>query len=179
MRLLFALAVLAAAAAAATSVESAPAAPAPHVIHSDRNAGGILIARTKPAAVIRRFGRPASRKAEGPGCLMYWPKVKLAIRFLDFEQKPCTNGVAAVVTITSRVHWRTAVGLRVGDRVARLWRLYPRASFQRGTFTPFAGYWLVTRRACAEVGGAPYPGLLARARNGRVSAFVVSTTACE
>jgi hypothetical protein len=173
MRLVVALAL------AVTAVATAHAAPAPYVIHSDRNAGGILIARSKPAAAIKRFGQPASRNAEGPGCLMYWPRVKLAIRFLDFERKPCTNGVAAVVTITSREHWRTAVGLRVGDRVARLWRLYPNASFQRGTYTPFGGYWLVTRRACAEVGGAPYPGLLARTRNGRVTVLVVSTTACE
>ena len=177
MRLLLALG-LAVAALAATAA-SAEAAPAPYIIQSDRSAGGIVIARSKPAAAIRRFGRPASRKAQGPSCLMYWPRLKLAIRFLDFERKPCTNGVAAVVTITSRERWRTAVGLRVGDRVARLWRLYPNASLQRGTFTPFAGYWLVTRRACAEVGRAPYPGLLARARDGRVTALVVSTTACE
>jgi hypothetical protein len=110
---------------------------------------------------------------------MNWKRLRLTIRFLEFGRPPCTNGVAAVVTITSREHWRTAVGLRVGDRVPRLWRLYPKASLQRGAFTPFAGYWLVTRRACAEVGGAPYPGLLARARNGRVSALVLSTTACE
>ena len=177
MRLVVALGLVAAALAA--TIASAEAAPAPYVIQSDRSAGGIVIARSKPAAAIARFGRPTSRKAEGPSCLMYWKSVKLAIRFLDFERRPCTNGVAAVVTITSRLHWRTAVGLRVGDRIARLWRLYPKASLQRGTFTPFAGYWLVTRRACAEVGGAPYPGLLARARNGRVSALVVSTTACE
>jgi hypothetical protein len=166
-------------AAFAATAASARSAPAPYIIQSDRSAGGIVIARSKPAAAIARFGQPTSRKAEGPSCLMYWKSVKLAIRFLDFERRPCRNGVAAVMTITSRLHWRTAVGLRVGDRVERLWRLYPQASLQRGTFTPFAGYWLVTRRACAEVGGAPYPGLLARARNGRVSALVVATTACE
>jgi hypothetical protein len=177
MRLLLALGIVASAFAATSA--NAQAAPAPYVIQSDRSAGGIVIARSKPAAAIARFGQPTSRKAEGPSCLMYWKRFKLAIRFLDFERRPCTNGVAAVVTITSRLHWRTAVGLRVGDSIARLWRLYPQASLQRGTFTPFAGYWLVTRRACAEVGGAPYPGLLARARNGRVSALVVSTTACE
>lgn len=70
-------------------------------------------------------------------------------------------------------------GLRVGDTTARLWRLYPQASRQTGGYSAFRGYWLVTRRACAEVGGAPYPGLLARARNGRVTALVVATSACE
>jgi hypothetical protein len=177
MRLGLVLAVLVA--AAATTAASAPAAVAPYVIHSDRSAGGIVIARSLPATAIARFGQPASRRAEGPSCLMYWPRLKVAIRFLDFERRPCKNGVAAVVTITSREHWRTAVGLRVGDRIARLWRLYPQASRQIGTYTPYAGYWLVTRRACAEVGSAPYPGLLARARNGRVTALVLSTTACE
>jgi hypothetical protein len=177
MRLALALGLVAAALVATTP--SAEAAPAPYVIQSDRSAGGILIARSKPAAAFARFGPPSSQRADGPSCLMYWKRLQLAIRFLDFGRPPCTNGVAAVITVTSREHWRTAVGLRVGDAVTRLWRLYPRASLQRGTFTPFAGYWLVTRRACAEVGGAPYPGLLARARNGRVSALVVSTTACE
>jgi hypothetical protein len=177
MRLLLALGTVATAFAATAA--TAAAAPAPHVIQSDRSAGGIVIAHSKPAAVVALFGRPSSQRADGPSCLMYWKRPKLAIRFLDFARPPCTNGVAAVMTITSRLHWRTAVGLRVGDPVARVWRLYPKASLQRGMFTPFAGYWLVTRRACAEVGGAPYPGLLARARNGRVSALILSTTACE
>jgi hypothetical protein len=177
MRLVLALGLVAA--ALASAAVDAQAEPAPYVIHSDRSAGGIVIARSLPATAIARFGAPTSRKAEGPSCLMYWARLKLAIRFLDFERRPCKNGVAAAITVTSREHWRTAVGLRVGDRVARLWRLYPQASRQIGTYTPYAGYWLVTRRACAEVGGAPYPGLLARARNGRVTALVVSTTACE
>jgi hypothetical protein len=177
MRLLLALGIVATALAATTA--STQAASAPYVIQSDRSAGGIVIARSKPAAAFTRFGRPSSQRSDGPSCVMYWKRLQLTIRFLDFERRPCRNGVAAVMTITSRLHWRTAVGLRVGDTVPRLWRLYPKASLQRGTFTPFAGYWLVTRRACAEVGGAPYPGLLARARNGRVSALVLSTTACE
>src|SRR5918992_133530 len=154
---------------------STPRRPEPR----SREAPMIATRFASSAAAMARFGPPSSQRANGPSCLMYWKRLQLAIRFLEFGRPPCTNGVAAVVTITSREHWRTAVGLRVGDRIARLWRLYPNASLQRGTFTPFAGYWLVTRRACAEVGRAPYPGLLARARDGRVTALVVSTTACE
>ena len=41
------------------------------------------------------------------------------------------------------------------------------------------GYWLVTRQVCAEVGGGAYPGLLARMRNGRVSALVARSSVCD
>jgi len=159
---------------------TAPAAAATtNIIQSDRRAGPIVIARTTADATIGRFGAPQTRKRTGPSCVMSWPMLGLTIRFLDFAGRPCTLGVAAVVTITSREHWRTAVGLRVGDRVARLWSLYPRASRQAGIYSPFSGYWLVIRRTCEELGAAAYPGLLARARNGRVTALVVATTACE
>lgn len=165
-------------AAAAAAIEAA-AAPAPFVITSDRRAGPIVIAQTTATATVARFGAPASRKRTGPSCLMTWPARGLTVRFLDFTGEPCTRGVAAVVTVTSRERWRTAVGLRVGDSIARLWRLYPQASRQTGIYSPFPGYWLVIRRSCEEVGGTPYPGLLARARNGRVTALVVATSACE
>ena len=81
-------------------------------------------------------------------------------------------------TVTSRGAWRTAVGLRVGDGVGRLKRLYPRARYRRGPGGS-TGYWLVTRRTCELGGRQPYPGLLARVRDGRVAALVAGTTACE
>lgn len=173
--------VLASVLVAALTVPAAAAgtAVAPYVVHGDRSAGGIVIARSKPAAAIARFGAPASRKADGVSCLVHWPRLRVAIRFLDFERRPCRNGVAVTVTITGRGHWRTAVGLRVGDPLARLRSLYPRAALRRGGFRPYVGYWLVPRRACAEVGAVPYPGLLARVSRGRVAALVVATTACE
>jgi hypothetical protein len=99
------------------------------------------------------------------------------------RRKPCERAHlergGLIATITSRGSWRTAAGLRVGNSVARLRALYPRAKLRTGSFDPRNGYWLLTRHMCAEVGGSPYPGLLARLRAGRVSALVASGTVCD
>ena len=62
---------------------------------------------------------------------------RLAVTFFTFEGKPCTRGVALIVTVTGRAAWRTAVGLRVGDSAARLRTLYPKARLRTG-FRPTA-----------------------------------------
>ena len=164
-----ALAALAGAAFAATRV---------HVIQADRNAGGILIGRSTPAAVKRLFGAPSTnRKLSEQSCVQSWKGVRLVVHFFSFEGKPCTTGVALVVTVTGRAAWRTAVGLRVGDSALRVRTLYPRA--RPRTFGADTGYWLVTRQICAEVGGGQFPGLLARMHRGRVSALVARIAVCD
>jgi hypothetical protein len=161
------------------ALTAAPAAPGEHVIQGDRTAGGIRIARSTPADVKRLFGAPTTSKARSPqDCLQSWKGARLAVTFFTFEGKPCAAGVALIVTVTGRAAWRTAVGLRVGDTAARLRSLYPRARLRTG-FAGDSGYWLVTRRVCAEVGGGSYPGLLARMRNGRVSALVARSSVCD
>lgn len=174
MRLLVAvvvaLAAFAGAAVAATDV---------HVIQGDRNAGGIKIARSTPANVRQLFGAPStSRAVSAQSCLQSWKGARLVVHFFTFEGKPCAKGIALIVTVTGRAAWRTAVGLRVGDPAARVRNLYPRARLRTG-FAGDTGYWLVTRRICAEVGGGAYPGLLARMRGGRVSALVARTSVCD
>lgn len=166
--------------AVAALVSPAAAAAQPHVIHADRWVGGLQVARATPADARARFGPPSTSRTELPySCVESWRRIGLVLRFLDLsERRPCRGGVLVTATITSRGHWRTAVGLRVGDQVARVRRLYPYARFRRG-FAPWTGYWLVPRRTCAEVGAQPYPGLLARVRDGRVRALVAGTTACE
>ena len=167
--------------AAAAALASTPAAAAqPHVIHADTWVGGLRVAHAMPADARARLGAPSTSRTERSlSCVQSWRRIGLVLRFLDLsERRPCRSGVLVTATITSRSHWRTAVGLRVGDSAARVRRLYPRARFRRG-FAQWTGYWLVPRRTCVEVGAQPYPGLLARVRDGRVHALVAGTTACE
>ena len=155
------------------------AAQPQHVIHGDRTAGGITIARSTPTDVKKLFGAPSTSRATSPqSCVQSWKGARLAVHFFTFEGKPCSAGVALIVTVTGRTAWRTAVGLRVGDSAARLRSLYPRARLRTG-FAGDSGYWLVTRQMCAEVGGGAYPGLLARMQNGRVSALVARSSVCD
>jgi hypothetical protein len=151
-----------------------------HVIQGDKNAGGIRIGRSTPPQVKRLFGTPSAIRpsASGQSCVQTWTAAKLAVEFFTFETKPCSKGMALIVTVTGRAGWRTAVGLRVGDSGARVKKLYPRASLKAG-FVQDRGYWLVTRKICAEVGGGSYPGLLARMKNGRVSALVARIAVCD
>lgn len=177
LALLFVLA----AASAAASADSVPAeAAAPYVIRGDSSVGGLRIARADVADARLRFGAPSTSRREPPyTCVRSWKRIGLTVAFLDLAGgNACRTGVVVRATITSRGAWRTGVGLRVGDSVARVKRLYRDASYHRdlGSWT---GYWLVTRRTCELGGRQPYPGLLARVRNGRVSALVAGTTACE
>ena len=172
----FAVAVLATASLAVPAVAASP----PFVVHGDRAVGGLQIARGTLADARIRFGSPSTvrSRASGVECDAGWNRLGLKLVFLDFSGRACDDGVLVTATITNRSAWRTAVGLRVGDPVARLLRLYPRASLHRAS-PPWTGYWLVTRRTCAEVGSIPYPGLLARVRNSRVAALVAGTAPCD
>jgi hypothetical protein len=150
------------------------------VIQGDHVVGGLRMGRGTVDQAIARFGAPTLKRSRPPACVMTWPALGLTISFLDFGgATPCAKGAPVAATITSRAQWRTALGLRVGDTVARLKTLFPRAVPHTGSFSAVTGFWLVPRHACGEVGGDPYPGLLARIRNGRVSALVVRAGVCE
>jgi hypothetical protein len=159
---------------------AASAAPAPPlVIQGDRVLARVRIGSPRPA-VEARLGRPDSVSRTGErSCRLVWRRLALTMALLDLsEGRPCRAGVFQSATVTAR-SWRTAKGLRVGDSVPRLRRLYPAARFRDVGFAPWRGWWLVPRRACAEVGAQPFPGLLARVRAGRVRALVQQITACE
>ena len=170
---------IAAAAAVLLAMPAAAASP-PYVIQGDRAVGGLRIAHGTLAQARQRFGPPSTvrSRASGVECNAVWNRVGLRLAFLDFSGRACQDGVLVTATITSRSAWRTALGLRVGDSIARIRRLFPRATLHPAS-PPWTGYWLVTRRTCAEVGAIPYPGLLARVRGGRVTALVSGTAPCD
>jgi hypothetical protein len=146
-----------------------------YVIHGDHGLAGVEIARGIPTDARARFGPPASIHSSSSDCVMRWPGLGLQLEFLSLGLgAPCRHGVLVVATVTHRSRWRTGLGLRVGDPVARIATLYPRAK-RHGA----RAIWIATRHACKEVGGFAFPGVLARIRSGRVSAIVVRTTPCE
>lgn len=151
-----------------------------HVIRGDKSAGGILIGRSTPPQVRKLFGAPSAIQtaAMGKTCKENWKSARLVVEFFTFETNPCIKGVALVVTVTGRAAWRTTLGLRVGDPAARVRKLYPRAPLKTG-IPGDNGYWLVTRKICAEVGGGQYAGLLARMKAGKVSALVARIAVCD
>lgn len=176
-RVLLALALLAAAASAAAAL----AAPADYTIQSDSRIGSFQT-KTAPqlAGAEAAFGTPSSvRKLDPMQCRAVWRARGLTMTLLDLNQTgdPCGNGGFVSATTIGKA-WHTANGLRVGDPVSRLRRLFPRAALHLHE-GPNSGWWLVPRRSCAATGANPYPGLLARTARGRVSAFVVQIGVCE
>jgi hypothetical protein len=158
---------------------TAALAAGPGVVDGDRSVAGLGVGHATPAAATARFGAASATRADGGvSCGMEWSRLGLAVTFLDFEGRACSKGVLVGATVTQRSGWRTNLGLRVGDSTARLRALYPGATLRSGE-PGRNGFWLVVRRTCREVGAAPYPGLLARMRAGRVSALVVAAGVCE
>jgi hypothetical protein len=162
---------------ALAAVSLALAAP-PYTIVADRNVGGLVVSTSGPVQARTLFGAPTTTNATSTSCVQSWRGIGLTANFLNFEGRACTKGVLVIATMTSRAAWRTAVGLRVGDPVARVRSLYPRATFHPGS-SSVSGWWLVTRRHCIEVGGDRFPGLLARIHAGKVAALVVTASICE
>ncbi len=103
---------------------------------------------------IRAFGRRFSRV----GCMVSWVRPALALRFTGPR---CRRFASALITRqpirgSALVHtWTTAAGLRLGDRLARLRRLYPPARRFHRTYRL-------------------EPGLRALVAGGRVTGFRVS-----
>jgi hypothetical protein len=94
--------------------------------------------------------------------------------------RPCqaVHAVRLDSVRASSTEWQTGRGLRVGDSVAKLRRLYPAATlrtYRRGV-APVRGWWLVVRTN--RVPDVHFvPTLLATAQGGRVTGFVVSVHA--
>jgi hypothetical protein len=169
--------------ALALTASAALASPAEFTLQGDNNIGGFATRTAGSTAAEAKtvFGAPTSqRRIASNQCRLVWRGRGLSMVFLEFDpaKNPCRTGFFVQGTMIGRA-WHTVKGLRIGDSVARLRALYPRAPRVTGTGAT-DGWWLVTRRACAEVGGQRFPGLLARpnARN-RVAAFVVQRGVCD
>lgn len=80
---------------------------------------------------------------------------------------------------TERTVWRTAVGLRVGDGVPRLHRLYARATPHRGSFGFDAGPLADHTTALPDGRWSGVPALLARTQRGRVAELVARVGICD
>jgi hypothetical protein len=141
-------------------------------IHSDRAVGPVRVGFGTPAQAQAAYGAPSAIRRQGQACRVRWPAASLSMGFLRFDGNPCTGGVL-VRAVASKRPWRTDRGLRVGNSRARLRALYPHATAHRD------GWWLVTRHACAEVGGQAFAGLLARMGSRHVAAFVVTAGVCD
>jgi hypothetical protein len=147
------------------------------VIRGDRNIAGVpVLSRLARATAV--LGAPNTmRRVSKYDCRTVWRPIGLTLGYLDLSGgDPCRLGGMVTATATSTA-WRTDRGLRIGDRVAHLRLLYPRA--KRVALPPYGGWWLITRHTCATTGSQAYPGLRARASATKVLALTVTVAACE
>ena len=170
----------------------ATAAPT-HVIRASatiQHVGPLQLERDPHAAAARAaFGEPSSCRSIRleDGAIVRWRALGVRIILATLGAIPagktsCTWGAMPifVVDVTGR-SWTTSLGLRVGDGVNKLRRLYPRAPYierNRGEAFPGHAYWLVTKRttcvgANCGVRLVTVPQLIAKIRDGRVVEFVL------
>jgi len=138
------------------------------------------------AGAIAAFGAPSRcTKVSGlPGfASVEWRGLGLRAVFGTYGlggTRPCqaVHAVRLDNARASSAEWQTGRGLRVGDSVAKLRKLYPQAflrTYPRG-IPPVRGWWLVVR-----TGRVPelyrFPVLLATVRGGRVTGLAVTVEA--
>jgi hypothetical protein len=147
-----------------------------HTISRDRAVGPVRVSSGTLAQAQAAYGAPTTIARRPNVCIARWRRLRLSMQFLTFAGDPCASGVLVLATVASRA-WRTERGLRVGASKSRLLALYPRAKAKPD------GRWLITRRACREVGGHAFPGLKAQMRGAgaqrHVAALVVSASICD
>lgn len=168
---------LAVAALALALVSTALAASSDYTIRSDKKIGPLSMGRAKIIDAAGIFGNESAiRKQSDNVCVARWNTIGLSVSQLNLDAgNPCVNGGIVTATMTGS-RWHTAPGLHIGNSLARLRQLYPLAKYHRA---PNAGWWLIVRHACKEVGGSAFPGLLARTSGGKVSGLVVTLGVCE
>jgi hypothetical protein len=138
------------------------------------------------AAAVAAFGRETTckRLQALPGfAAAEWRRLGLRMVFGSYGSgaaRPC-RAPRAVFLDNARAYgkqWQTGLGLRIGDSVAKLHRLYPRArlrTYRRGV-GPVRGWWLVVRTSRLP-DFHRIPALLAKTHAGRVTELVVNVHA--
>jgi hypothetical protein len=138
------------------------------------------------AAAVAAFGRETTctRLEALPGfAAAEWRQLGLRMVFGSYgpgAARPC-RARRAVFLDNARAYgkqWQTGLGLRIGDSVAKLHRLYPRArlrTYRRGV-GPVRGWWLVMRTSHLP-DFHRIPTLLAKTHAGRVTELIVNVHA--
>jgi hypothetical protein len=173
--------VLAAAAlsVAAALASAAPAGARPFVIEARGSHTGLGVVRAigdfRPArnpklgAAIQAYGDPSSTSGGGEICRVRWADLGLRITFQNFggvDSCEPSGGRAQKAVVAGDSRWRTAKGLRIGNGVGRLRRLYPRAERTPRGFRLAEGI--------LPFGSPqPYAVLGARVADGRVRGFTL------
>jgi hypothetical protein len=138
------------------------------------------------AAAVAAFGRETTcRRLEALSgfAAAEWRRLGLRLVFGSYGAggaRPCRARRAVFLdNVRARgTQWRTGLGLRIGDSVAKLRRLYPHARLRTypGGIPPVRGWWLVVRTSRVP-DYHQVPALLATTRAGRVTALVVNVHA--
>jgi hypothetical protein len=162
---------------------ASPAAARSFVIKAQGSSTGLgqvrAIGDFKPArdprlaAAIGAWGDPSGKSGGGDFCKVRWAALGIRFTFQNFgavDSCQPRHGRAQKGVVSGDRPWRTGKGLRLGDTVARLKRLYPRSRRSR------RGFPLV--RAVSPFGRITrYTVLGARISQGRVSAFTLKVFA--
>jgi len=138
------------------------------VIRSDEWIGSFAVKKNaKLGGAVSAFGTPSATVRIGDsGCRLRWSRLGLTISFYNLGgQDACGRATGFFQTATiSGSGWRTAQGLRIGDGLARVRQLFPKAERHGNR------WWLVPRFTQAT---GRYPGLSAGIRGGKVADFQV------
>jgi hypothetical protein len=165
-------------AAVLSAAAAAPADARPFVIEARGSETGPGIVRAigdfRPArnprlgAAIRAYGETTSRRGGGEICRVRWANIGVRITFQNFGGvDSCEpSGGRAQKAVVDDDRWRTGKGLRIGNEISRLRRLYPDAERTSRGFRLVEGILPF---------GQPrrYAVLGARVSDGRVRAFTM------
>ena len=154
---------------------AAGAAARPLTIVADERIGSFRVkADGTLGGAVAAFGAPTRlNRTSDSSCDAIWRPLNLMISFYNLGgSDACSREFGKFGRAIARAGARTTKGLRVGDPVSRLRRLYPKARYHAGLrgFRP-GGYWLVPRSERFNPG--TYPGLLAETSRGRVVSLQV------